>query len=82
MGGKSRKRGFGGTLQSVTDEANRAGPAAAASYGLIGAIVMFAGLGYMLDRWLETSPWCLFGGIILALVYGFVQLALVMWRRP
>ena len=82
MGGKSRKRGFGGTLQSVTDAANKAGPAAAASYGLIGAIVLFAGLGYALDRWLQTSPWFLFGGIILALIYGFAQLALMMWRRP
>jgi F0F1-type ATP synthase assembly protein I len=82
MGGKSRKRAFGGMLGSVTDAANKAGPAAAASYGLIGAIVLFAGLGYAVDRWLETSPWFLFGGIILALIYGFAQLALAIWRRP
>jgi len=82
MGGKSRKQGVGGTLQSVTDATNKAGPAVAASYGLIGAIVLFAGLGYALDRWFQTSPWFLFGGIILALIYGFAQLALVMWRRP
>ena len=56
------------------------GPAAAVSYTLIGAIVLLGGIGYVLDRWLDTSPWCLFGGLILGLIVGFYELARTLWR--
>ena len=56
------------------------GPAAAVSYTLIGAIVLLGGIGYALDRWLDTSPWCLFGGLILGFIVGFYELARALWR--
>ena len=56
------------------------GPAAAVSYTLIGAILLLGGIGYGLDRWLDTSPWCLFGGLILGLIVGFYELARTLWR--
>ena len=56
------------------------GPAAAVSYTLIGAIVLLGGIGYGLDQWLDTSPWCLFGGLILGLIVGFYELARTLWR--
>jgi F0F1-type ATP synthase assembly protein I len=59
----------------------RAGPVAAASYALIGAIVLLGGLGYMADRWLDTEPWLLVGGLLLGVVVGFYELARVVWRR-
>jgi F0F1-type ATP synthase assembly protein I len=58
----------------------RAGPAVAAGYTLIGAIVLLGGTGYALDGWLETSPWFLLGGLILGLVVGFYELAKTIWR--
>ncbi len=56
------------------------GPAAAVSYTLIGAILLLGGIGYGLDEWLDTSPWCLFGGLILGLIVGFYELARTLWR--
>ena len=63
--------------QNVT----RAGPVAAASYTLIGAIIFLGGIGYALDRWRGTSPWFLLGGLLLGIVVGFYELAKTVWRR-
>ena len=81
MGGNTRKGGLVESLKALNESAVRSGPAAMASYTLIGAIVMFAGLGYALDSWLGTSPWLLIGGLAVALLFGFLQLALVVWRQ-
>jgi F0F1-type ATP synthase assembly protein I len=70
------------SLKSLQDAANQAGPAAAASYSLIGAVVLLGGAGYGLDRWLGTSPWCVLGGLILGLVVGFYELVKVAGVRP
>ena len=32
-------------------------------------------------QWLETWPWCLFGGLMLGIVVGFYQLAMTVWRQ-
>ena len=64
------------SLKSLQDAANRAGPAAAASYTLIGAIVMFGAIGYGLDRWWGTSPWCLLVGLGLGITVGFYELVM------
>ena len=63
-------------LKSTQDAVNRAGPAAAAAYTLIGAVVLLGGIGYGLDRWLNSSPWCLLGGLLLGLVVGFYELVM------
>jgi ATP synthase protein I len=59
----------------------RAGPAAAAGYGLIGALLLLGGIGYALDRWLGTSPWCLLGGLLLGIIVGFYELAKTVWGK-
>jgi F0F1-type ATP synthase assembly protein I len=56
------------------------GPAAMASYTLIGAIILLGGIGYAVDQWRGTSPWFLFGGLILGLIVGFYELAKTIWR--
>jgi F0F1-type ATP synthase assembly protein I len=53
----------------------------AASYALIGAILLLGGLGYFADGWLGTEPWLLLGGLLLGIVVGFYELARVVWRR-
>jgi ATP synthase protein I len=58
-----------------------AGPVAAASYSLIGAIVLLGGAGYFADGWLGTSPWLLIIGLLLGIVVGFYELVRVVWRR-
>ncbi|HUF48018.1 MAG TPA: AtpZ/AtpI family protein [Vicinamibacterales bacterium] len=81
MGNSDRRRTLAEALQAFHSSAQKAGPAAMASYSLIGAIIMFGGLGYAIDRWRGTEPWFLVGGLVLGLVYGFYQLARTVWRR-
>jgi F0F1-type ATP synthase assembly protein I len=47
---------------------------AGASYALIGALLLFGGIGYAIDQWQGTSPWFLLGGLILGMIVGFYEL--------
>ena len=49
-------------------------PAILTSYGLVGAILLFGGAGYLLDRWLETAPWFLVAGFATGILVGFFRL--------
>ena len=82
MQGDDRARSLGRSLKTLQNSVLRAGPAAAASYSLIGAILLFGGLGYGCDRWFGTDPWGLVGGLMFGCVMGFYQLAKAVWRRP
>jgi F0F1-type ATP synthase assembly protein I len=64
----------------LQDNVRRSGPAAAASYTLVGAIILLGGIGYAIDRWRGSSPWFLLGGLLLGLVIGFYDLARAVWR--
>ena len=68
------------SLGAFQDNVRRSGPAAAASYGLIGAIILFGGIGYGIDIWRGSSPWFLLGGLALGLIVGFYELAKSVWR--
>lgn len=69
------------SLESFQENVRKSGPAALASYTLIGAIILLGGAGYAVDRWLGTSPWFLLAGLVLGLVVGFVELARTVWHR-
>ena len=69
------------SAKSLQENAEQAGPAAGASYTLIGAIILLGGIGYALDRWLTTSPWFLLGGLLLGLIVGFWELAKTVWHK-
>ena len=62
-------------LDILQENVRRSGPAAAASYTLIGAIILLGGIGYAIDDWRGTSPWFLLGGLLLGIVVGFYELA-------
>jgi F0F1-type ATP synthase assembly protein I len=70
-----------GSLKALQTTISRSGPAATVSYTLIGAIVLLGGIGYALDEWRGTSPWFLFGGLVLGLIVGFYELAKTIWRK-
>jgi ATP synthase protein I len=77
-----RKDDLERSAKSLQDNFLRAGPAMSASYTLIGAILVLGGIGYALDAWLGTSPWCLLVGLLLGIVVGFYELAKTVWGRP
>lgn len=68
------------SLKALQDNVRRAGPAAAAGYSLIGAIILLGGIGYAVDAWRGTSPWFLLAGLLLGLIVGFYELAKTVWR--
>ena len=55
-------------------ETNRkSGIAYAAALNLFASVLACCGAGWLLDRWLGTSPWLLVAGIVLGAVAGFYQ---------
>ncbi|MCC7007907.1 MAG: AtpZ/AtpI family protein [Acidobacteria bacterium] len=75
-----RNRSLARSMRMFQRSLERAGPAAAASYSLIGAILLFGAIGYGIDRWRGSAPWGLAGGLALGLVIGFYQLAKAVWK--
>jgi F0F1-type ATP synthase assembly protein I len=68
------------SFQYLQESIRRSGPAATASYTLIGAILLLGGIGYLIDRWQGTSPWFLLAGLMLGLIVGFYELAKTVWK--
>ena len=81
MADNRRKFSFARSARSMQENVTRAGPAMAASYTLVGGIIGLGGLGYVVDRWLETSPWFVLAGLILGIVVGFYELVKATYRK-
>jgi F0F1-type ATP synthase assembly protein I len=77
----NRESSIGRAARGLQETVTQAGPVAAASYTLIGAILFLGGLGYGLDSWLGIRPWGVIGGLALGLIVGFYELARTVWRR-
>lgn len=50
----------------------RSGMAYAAGLALFFSVVSFMGVGWMLDRWLETG-WLMIAGIFVGAIVGFIE---------
>ncbi len=81
MAKKDRGFSLSRSTQSLQENVTRAGPAAAASYTLVGAIILLGGAGYALDNWRGTSPWFLMGGLALGIIVGFYELVRSTWHK-
>ena len=57
----------------TADENRKAGFAYAAGLTLFASVAAFTGVGYLLDRWFGTDPWCLVGGIVLGSAAGLFE---------
>ena len=70
------------SVRSVQDNVGRAGPAAAASYTLIGAILLLGGIGYAVDasRGRGSHVW-LVSGLALGIIVGFYTLIRSVGKR-
>lgn len=60
--------------ESMASNLTRNEPTIFASYGLIGAILLFGAAGYLLDRWIDSSPWLLLLGLGTGVAIGFFGL--------
>ncbi|HEV8347311.1 MAG TPA: AtpZ/AtpI family protein [Vicinamibacterales bacterium] len=69
------------SAKRLQENAERAGPAAGASYTLIGAIILLGGIGYAIDYWRGTSHWFLLGGLLLGVAVGMWELARTVFHR-
>ena len=81
MADKDRESPLARSARALQANAERAGPAAGASYTLIGAILLLGGIGYAIDYWRGTSPWFLVGGLMLGIVVGMYELAKTVWHK-
>src|SRR6266496_1674948 len=64
------KQGLSGFAQGY----RKAAPYLGASYALVGAIGVFAGLGYWLDKRMGNErPWFLLIGALLGMIGGFIS---------
>jgi F0F1-type ATP synthase assembly protein I len=81
MADQNRESPLSRSAKALQRNAEQAGPAAGASYTLIGAIILLGGIGYAVDRWQGTSPWFLIGGLMLGIVVGMYELAKTVWHK-
>lgn len=54
-------------------ENRRSGMAYAAALSLFFSVATLLGLGWLLDRWLKTSPWFMVGGIVFGSALGLYE---------
>ena len=60
--------------ETPDQETNRkSGLAYAAGLTLFASVAAFTGLGWMADRWLDSRPWFLAGGVVLGSIVGLYQ---------
>jgi ATP synthase protein I len=60
--------------EAPDQETNRkSGLAYAAALTLFASVAAFSGLGWMVDRWLDTKPWFLAAGVVLGSIAGLYQ---------
>jgi ATP synthase protein I len=59
--------------ESEGETTRKSGLAYAAAFTLFSTVAVLLGAGYLLDRWLGSSPWGIIGGIVLGSIVGFYQ---------
>ena len=72
---------FSKSLGCFQKMVRKSGPAATASYTLIGSILLLGGIGYLVDQWRGTSPWLVLAGLLLGIVVGFYELSKAVWKQ-
>lgn len=63
---------------SVSDSLREAGPYLTLGLELGLTMIVWAVGGYLLDRWLETTPWLTLAGVLIGMISVFIQLSRVV----
>lgn len=67
-------------VESMQQTLDRGAPGVMASYGLIGSVILLGGGGYLVDRYLDTGPWGVFGGLLAGVAVGLYQVGRILRR--
>ena len=67
--------------EAMQENLERGEPVIFAAYGVIGAVLLLGGTGYVVDRWLGTGPWALLGGLAVGLSVALYVLLVAVRRR-
>ena len=51
----------------------------ALAFTLVALVLVCTGLGYVVDRWLETGPWFMVGGVFVGAGLGFAYLVFILF---
>ncbi len=82
MTDQDRDSNLARATRALQNNAEQAGPAAGASYTLIGAIILLGGIGYGVDSWRGGgSHWFLLGGLVLGIAVGMYELAKTVFLK-
>ncbi len=72
-------RNFSRGLAAFQKFVSQSGPAASASYTLLGSILLFTLLGYFIDSKYDSAPTGVLIGLGIGLAAGFYHLAKSIW---
>jgi F0F1-type ATP synthase assembly protein I len=53
--------------------------AGALAFTLVASVLVFTGLGYLVDRWLHSGPWVMVAGVFVGFVLGFAYMVLILF---
>jgi F0F1-type ATP synthase assembly protein I len=81
MADKDQDSSFGRSAKSLQENVTRSGSVIAASYTLVGGLILLGGIGYAVDYWRGTSPWFLLAGMALGIIVGFYELVKTTSRK-
>lgn len=73
---KDKKDGFfqpDANPESDAESNRKSGLAYGAVISLVGSILLFMGIGWAVDKYLQSSPWGIVIGIIFGAIVGFYQ---------
>lgn len=59
--------------ESQAETIRKSGLAYSAGLALAGSVIFLLFIGWILDSFFGTSPWCLVGGIVVGSILGFYQ---------
>jgi F0F1-type ATP synthase assembly protein I len=59
--------------ETPAETARKSGLALSAGITLFGAVIFMMVVGYLVDRFFNSSPWGLLGGIVFGSIIGFIQ---------
>ena len=49
------------------------------AFTFVALVLVFTGLGYLVDRWIDTGPWFMVGGVFVGAGLGFAYLVFILF---